>query len=250
MEWSAVYRYLTAKWIYGYGLPLHVLGLLGVGEGSLLALFGSGIEKTALIAVKRFGCRVVGVEIMPQLVHYAKSKAEAENMEDRLTFVNIDEEEYLRGIKPDFVFYESILSFLPNPSEVLTRYFPSAERIGVLELSWLQPDIPEDKKEYLRGIFGNEASFRYPEDWVEIFNDAGFRVMDNGFRPLGLLTKFWDDLKADQFGTLVGIFKTIYRTFIHPAARKHAFNFTSFLKRYSDVMACAYFILSPCSFQP
>jgi hypothetical protein len=51
MEWDAVYRYSTAKWVYGYGPPLHVLGLLRVREGSLLALFGSGIGKTALIAV-------------------------------------------------------------------------------------------------------------------------------------------------------------------------------------------------------
>jgi hypothetical protein len=247
MHEDTVYRYMTAKWIYGYGLPLHVLSRLGVSEGSLLALFGSGMGKTAVLAAKRFGCRVVGVEIMPHLVQYAERKAEAENMENMLTFVHIDEEDYLTAIKPNFVFYESVLSFLPNPSEVLAKYFPSAERIGVLELSWLHHDVSKDKKRYLNSVFGGPIIFRHPDEWMKVFGNLGFEVLETGFKGLGLLTKFWDDLKADQLGTLSGIINTIYKTFTNSAARKYTASFKSFLKHYSGDLVYAYYIMRPAT---
>jgi|GEM_PF-3717774 len=245
MHRDVVFGYMTAKWVYGYGLPLHVLSRSGVREGSLLALFGSGMGKTAFLAAKRFGCRVVGVEIMPSLVQHAKRKAEAENMEDRLTFLHIDEYDYLRRIKPDFVFYESILSFLPNPHDFLKKYFPSTKHVGVLELSWLRQDIAEHKKELLKDVFGRFASFRQVDEWVKMFNDIGFEVLEKGVRGLGFFAKFWDDMRADRFGTLAGICKTIYKTFTDQTARKYTLSFRNFLKQYSDDMGCAYFIIRP-----
>jgi len=141
-----------------------VLSRSGVREGSLLALFGSGMGKTAFLAAKRFGCRVVGVEIMPPLVQHAKRKAESRKHGGQLTFLHIDEEDYLKRQKPDLVFYESVLNFLPHPSDVLAKYFTSAKRISVLELTWLRHDVSTQKKEYLKKVFGGSISCKHADE--------------------------------------------------------------------------------------
>jgi cyclopropane fatty-acyl-phospholipid synthase-like methyltransferase len=95
LKQDSLYRYMVAKWVYGYSLPLEILSRLGVRKGSLLVLFGSGMGLTAFLAAKRFGCYVVGVEKNHFLVQYSKRKAGKENMVDRVTFVHIDDKEFL-----------------------------------------------------------------------------------------------------------------------------------------------------------
>jgi trans-aconitate methyltransferase len=154
LQQDSLYSYMVAKWVYGYALPLEILGRLGVKKGSLLVLFGSGMGVTAFLAAKRFGCYVVGVEKDRFLVQYSKKKAKDENMTDRVDFIHIADKDFLSKILPEFVFYESILSFLPNKSDILTKYVSSAKRMGVLELSWLRHNVPNDKREALRSMHG------------------------------------------------------------------------------------------------
>jgi SAM-dependent methyltransferase len=244
---DSLYRYMVAKWVYGYSLPLEILSRLGVRKGSLLVLFGSGMGLTAFLAAKRFGCYVVGVEKNHFLVQYSKRKAGKENMVDRVTFVHIDDKEFLNETNPEFVFYESILNFLQNPSDILTRYVSSAERIGVLELSWLRHNVPNDKREALRSIFGGDASFMHVDAWLKLFHVIRLEVLEGGVRTIGLVNKFWDDLRVEPLGTITGIVKTAYKTFTDLTARKYMTSFINFLRQYSNDMACAYYILRPLS---
>jgi SAM-dependent methyltransferase len=247
LKQDSLYRYMVAKWVYGYSLPLEILSRLGVRKGSLLVLFGSGMGLTAFLAAKRFGCYVVGVEKNHFLVQYSKRKAGKENMVDRVTFVHIDDKEFLSETNPEFVFYESILNFLQNPSDILTRYVSSAERIGVLELSWLRHNVPNDKREALKSIFGGDASFMHVDAWLKLFHVIRLEVLEGGVRTIGLVNKFWDDLRVEPLGTITGIVKTAYKTFTDLTARKYMTSFINFLRQYSNDMACAYYILRPLS---
>jgi len=62
------FRYMMAKWVYGYGLPLRVIEYLGLKPENKLLLIGSGIGETAILAYRKWGCEVQGLEIYPQLV--------------------------------------------------------------------------------------------------------------------------------------------------------------------------------------
>lgn len=247
LKQDSLYRYMIAKWVYGYSLPLEILGRLGVQKGSQLVLFGSGMGLTALHAAKRFGCYVVGVEKDRFLVQYSKKKAKDESMTDRVDFIHITDKDFLSKIHPEFVFYESILSFLPNKLDILSMYVSSAKRIGVLELSWLRHNVPNDKREVLMSIFGRDASFMHVDAWLKLFHVIRLEVLEGGVRTIGLANKFWDDLRVEPSEAIIGIVKTAHKIFTDLTARKYMTSFINFLRQYSNDLACAYYILRPLS---
>jgi len=82
---------------------------------------------------------------------------------------------------------------------------------------------------------------------VKVFDELGFEVLETGVKGLGLLTKFWDYLKAEHLGTVAGILKTTYKMFTDSTARKYTASFGSFLRHYSGEMVCAYYIMRPAT---
>lgn len=238
------FRYMMAKWLYGYSVPLRLMGRVGVRRGSRLLIIGSGIGETAILTSIKKGCTIRGLEIHPALVEEAERRAVERGLSGKLSFDTLSGESLGPTELYDAVIFESILSFLPDPAEALSLFSKPLRgdgRIGVLEPAWISTPEPADAR-HLAGLLGG-ASIRPREEWVRIFEGLGLRCIEQGTERLGLLKKLWDDLSASPLTTLRSLAKTLYTASRNKKSREAMRDFRRIIERYSGKVACAYYIL-------
>jgi len=70
----------------GFDATRELVDLCPVGENSYVLDVGCASGKTACYLAQSFGCRVVGVDILPGMVERARERARAEGVEGRVDF--------------------------------------------------------------------------------------------------------------------------------------------------------------------
>jgi SAM-dependent methyltransferase len=239
------FRYLQAKWIYGYHQPMTALTRLELQRGSLLLLLGSGLGKTAMMIAERIKCRVIGADLVSAFVDRANRRAQEVGLSDQVRFLTVTAEQPYLDVGADAIFFECILSFLKDPRDTLAYYARKARRatkIGVLEPTLSSAVNFEHVTASLKEIFGEAANFREGESWSRIFKEAGLVEIEAVRRPLGLKRKFFDDLREEPLGTLVDLSKTLYKVYTDSEAKKSMRLFRRFFK-HSQEVACGRYTL-------
>lgn len=227
---------------------METLRRLGLKKDSSLLVIGSGFGKTGMMAAQKFGCSVIGVEIDPMLVESANRKVKEKGLIGRVSFQAIDPAKpYLDVEKVDGILFESVLSFVENPHEVLSYYSARLKpkgKIGVLEVSFQDKNPGRVLVKSVREIFGESGNFRHPEIWEEIFRDSGLSV--DGYYPgsISMRRKFWDDLIEEPIGTWIDLVKTIRMTRKDQGAKKSLNLFRKFFEEHASVMKYGHFILT------
>lgn len=242
------FKYVQAKWVYGYHQPMEALRKLDLKKDASLLVIGSGFGKTALMAATKFGCSVIGADIAPRLVESANRKIGEKGLTERLSFEVIDPEKpFLKVQQVDGILFESILSFVSNPTEVLSYYSSKLKpegKIGVLEVYFQDKNPAQEIVRSVQKIFGESANFRHTEIWESIFRDSSLNV--EGYYPgsISMRRKFWDDLLEEPIGTWIELAKTLYMTYKDPGAKKSLDLFREFFEKYSSIMIYGHHILT------
>jgi len=241
------FKYVQAKWIYGYHQPMEALRKLDLKKDSTLLIIGSGFGKTALMSAQKFGCSVIGADIAPRLVESANRKVE-KRLTKNVNFHVIDPEKpFLKVSKVDGILFESVLSFVPNPTKVLSYYSAKLKpggKIATLELSFQDKNPAQKHVRSLKKIFGESANFRHTDSWEKIFRDSSLNV--EGYHPgsISMRRKFWDDLLEEPIGTWLELAKTLYMTYKNQGAKKSLDLFREFFDEYASIMKYGYYILT------
>jgi len=239
------FRYMMAKWIYGYSLPLRVIEKLGIKPGGDLLIIGSGIGETAILASKKKGYRVRGLEIYPQLVEQARRRVKEKGLSERLSFETLSEPSLKAPESYDALLFESILSFLPNPASLLSSAPNSLKKeggIGIIELTYTKTPTPSEAT-YISSVFGGDFSPKSREEWTSLFKKLGLIEKIQETERIGLSKKFWDDFSASPISTLSALSKTIYSIYKNPKSKEAMRDFRTIMKRHSDKLARTYYIL-------
>ncbi|MBU1878221.1 MAG: class I SAM-dependent methyltransferase, partial [Chloroflexi bacterium] len=63
-----------------------LVGLCHIGEGSYVLDVGCGVGATACFLAKRYGCRVMGVDIRARMVERAEERARRDGLSDQVAF--------------------------------------------------------------------------------------------------------------------------------------------------------------------
>ncbi|MFQ6011047.1 MAG: class I SAM-dependent methyltransferase [Nitrososphaerales archaeon] len=242
------FKYIQAKWVYGYHQPMEALRRLDLGKDSSLLVLGAGFGKTSLMAAEKIGCSIIGAEIAPRLIESANKRVHEKELTQRVRFQALDPgKPFLDAKQVDGILFESILSFMKDPIEVLSYYtkmLKSKGKIAILELYFPDENPREEAVNSARKIFGESAQFKSAETWQGIFNECKLQV--EGFYPRGISMrrKFWDDLLEEPLGTWIELAKTLYMTYKDPGAKKSLDLFREFFKEHSSTMLYGYYILT------
>jgi len=228
-----------SKWVYGYALPLKIVEKLALQTEDELLHIGSGTGQTSLLICRRFGCRVTGVELSPQIVDVASRRSAQKKLNKLVSFRFIDDilkhaRKYRR------VFLESVLSYLENPANLLNHVVDRGCRLGLLELVWKTEPTSEDVLNASK-VFG-AAKFVETEHWKAFLHDCGFHVVDCGEEDLTLSRKLLDDLKISPTVTVRGIAASMFKALTVVEAREQLGLFLSFFRKLSRKMCCGYCI--------
>lgn len=166
------------KHIGGVEATETLMELCHVGQDSYVLDVGCGAGVTPCYIAKKYGCRVVGVDILEEMIARSRERAQREGVADRVEFRVADAQDlpFDDGIF-DAVFTESVTSFPEDKQKAVDEYARVTKTggyVGLNESTWLESPPPEVEAWADQDVVGNVKPLP-SEDWVALLERAGLR---------------------------------------------------------------------------
>jgi arsenite methyltransferase len=108
---------------------------------------GCGIGVAPVYIAKKFGCRVVGIDISPKMIAWSRQRARQERVEDKVELRTADVLDLpFEANRFDLVFAESVLIFVENKARAIqecVRVTRPGGYVGINECFWKKTPTPE-----------------------------------------------------------------------------------------------------------
>lgn len=151
--------------------------LCKIGEGSYVLDVGCGVGQTPCYLAKRYGCRVVGVDINERMIERSRETAERQGVADMTEFRVADAQDLsFMDETFDAVITESVTVF-PEDKQRAVREYARVTRpggyVGLNEATWLKTPPPPEIIAWASQDLGACVKPQTPDDWVGLLEDAG-----------------------------------------------------------------------------
>ena len=167
------------KHLGGLGATEELIELCHIGEGKHVLDVGCGVGVTPCFIAKRYGCRVVGVDISEGMIERSKERAKREGVADRVEFRLADAQDLpFEDDLFDAVFTESVTALPEDKQRAVNEYVRVTKPggyVGLNEGTWIKTPPPTELAEYLSGTFGVKGRLLTSDEWEELLASAGLR---------------------------------------------------------------------------
>jgi ubiquinone/menaquinone biosynthesis C-methylase UbiE len=167
------------KHLGGLAATEELIELCNIGEGKYVLDVGCGAGVTPCFIAKRYGCRVVGVDISEGMVERSNERAQREGVADRVEFRVADAQEipFDDGLF-DAVITESVTSFPEDKQSAVNEYVRVTKPggyIGLNESIWLKVPPPPEVVAWASQDVGANVKPLTSDAWVGLLEGAGLR---------------------------------------------------------------------------
>jgi ubiquinone/menaquinone biosynthesis C-methylase UbiE len=163
----------------GLDATRELIALCPINANSRVIDIGCASGKTACYLARRYGCNVMGVDILPGMVERAKERARAERVTGRVEFKVGDAQKLpLRDDLFDIVLGEFITGLVDDKEGALSEYIRVAKpggTIGLNEATWLKSPPPQEIIEFLDRTVGFKGELFTTEGWKELLKRSGMK---------------------------------------------------------------------------
>jgi ubiquinone/menaquinone biosynthesis C-methylase UbiE len=167
------------KHIGGLEATEALIELCHIGKGSYVLDVGSGVGATPCFIAKRYGCRVVGVDISPRMVERSRERAKREKVVDRVEFRVADAQDLpFEGDLFDAVITESVSAFPEDKQKAVDEYVRVTKPggyVGLNETTWLKVPPPPEIVAWAQQDVGASVKPLTPDAWTWLLEAAGLR---------------------------------------------------------------------------
>lgn len=180
-EPESSYFELQAYW----GITKHMGGskatrelveLCHIDEDKYVLVVGCGVGITPCYLAKRYGCRVVGVDLSGEMIGRSNERARREGVETKVEFRVADAQNLPFGDALfDAVICESVNAFIEDKQRAASEYvrvIKAGGYVGLNECIWIKVP-PTEMADYLSRIMG--AEFPPSDGWEELLKGSGLR---------------------------------------------------------------------------
>ena len=159
------------KHIGGLAATQRLIELIEPGPGDEVLDVGCGVGIFAAFLAEKIGCRVVGVDITPQMIERAQERAERKGVAKLLDFRIADmhalpfEDGWFNA-----AIAESVLTFSADKAHVvneLVRVVKPGGMVAFTEAIWVQPP-PEGKADFMARAAGMPHGILTHDEWQAI----------------------------------------------------------------------------------
>jgi SAM-dependent methyltransferase len=152
-----------------------------IDEGKLVLDVGCGVGVTACYLAKRYGARVVGIDILPGMIESSIARAQREHVADRVTFEVGDVQELAFDDDHfDAVITESVMVFpteKQRAADECARVTRDGGYVGLNEFTWLKTPPPPEVVAWMAQDLGGGADALTAGGWRQLLENAGLRVV-------------------------------------------------------------------------
>jgi arsenite methyltransferase len=170
------------------GLTKHIGGveatealveLCDIGQDSYVLDVGCGAGMTPCFLVRKYGCRVVGVDISAGMVERSRERAQREGVAHRVEFRVADAQDLpFEDALFDAVITESVTSFPEDKQKAVNEYARVTKPggyVGLNESVWLKVPPPPEVVAWAEQDIGTTVKPQTSEAWTGFLESAGLR---------------------------------------------------------------------------
>mgnify|MGYP005839320843 CR=1 FL=1 len=166
----------TTKHMGGLETTKELIELCHINRESYVLDVGCGVGATACYLAKRFGCRVVGVDIRESMIARSNERAQKEAVANLVEFKVADAQHLpFEDALFDAVLCESVTTFIEDKQQVVNecaRVVRPGGYVGLNEELWLQTP-PAQMVERVRHIWSIKPNILTLEGWMDLLEGAG-----------------------------------------------------------------------------
>lgn len=169
----------TTKHMGGLKATEELVGLCHIDKDRYVLDVGCGAGATPSYLAKKYGCSVVGVDVSPKMIEWAKERAKREGVENRVELRVGDaqnlpfEQSYF-----DVVINESVLTFIEDKQRAVSEYarvLKPEGYAGLNEETWIKTPVPAELLEYAARTWDIDAQMPTSEGWVQLLEASDLR---------------------------------------------------------------------------
>lgn len=168
----------TTKHMGGLETTKELIELCRINQDTYVLEVGCGVGATACYLAKKYGCRVVGVDLRESMITRSNERAWKEGVEDYTEFRVADAQDLpFDDALFDVVIAESVATFIENKPKVIGEYArvvkPSGY-VGMNEEIWLK--TPTMKLvESAKRTWDITSDILTTDGWVKLLRNVGLR---------------------------------------------------------------------------
>jgi ubiquinone/menaquinone biosynthesis C-methylase UbiE len=160
---------------------------------------GCASGKTACFVARKYGSRVVGIDLSGAMVARAKERAHKEGVTALVDFQTADAQDLpFDDNFFDVVVGEFITGLLSDKRRAVDGYIRVTKPggyIGLNEATWIKSPPPKQITEYLAGTFGVKGEILNADGWRELLVSAGLMELSVSEHKVDRVGNKWGDLK-------------------------------------------------------
>ena len=176
------------KHIGGVKATEEIVELCRIGEGSYVLDVGCGAGVTPSFIAKKYGCKVVGVDISAGMIQKSKERAAREGVADRVEFRVADAQDLpFEDDLFDAVITESVTAFPEDKQKAVGEYARVTKPggyVGLNESTWLKVPPPPEMVAWVSQDVGATVKPLAPDEWRRLLEGAGLEEVLVSVRPV------------------------------------------------------------------
>ena len=213
------------KHIGGLEATEALLKLCHISKGKYVLDVGCGVGVTPVFIAKRYGCRMVGVDISEGMVERSKERANRERLTDRVEFRVADAQDLpFDDNSFDAVITESVTAFPEDKQKAVNEYVRVTKPggyVGLNESTWLKVPPPPELVIWASQDLGANVKPLTSNEWVGLLETAGLIELVVKTYEINVKDEARGIYRRYGFGGMLGVlFRMLSLYARNPAYRK------------------------------
>ena len=183
-------------------------GLCHIGEGAYVLDVGCGVGGTPCFLAKRYGCRVVGVDLRARMLERSEERARRDGVADRVEFRVADAQDLpFADDLFDAVISESVTTFPEDKQRAVNEYARvtrSGGYVGLAESTWLKAPPPPELIAWASQDVGACVQPLTSDEWVGLLETAGLQDITVRIHPVDVKNETRLLLRRYGYGGMIG----------------------------------------------
>ena len=197
------------KHMGGFKATRELIELCHIDKGKYVLDVGCGVGVTSCYIARRYGCRVVGVDISERMIERSNERARREGVEDSVEFRAADVQDLpFEDDLFDAVIGESITAFPEDKQRTVNEYVRVTKPggyVGLNESTWMKTPVPAELVEWVSQDLSANAEALASDGWVGLLEGAGLRDIVARTYTISVRSEFTGIIKRYSLGDMLKV---------------------------------------------
>jgi len=206
------------KHLGGINSTEDLVELCHIGKSRYILDVGCGVGVTACYLAKKYGCRVIGVDISEEMIEKSKKRVKKEGLENLVEFRVADAQDLpFENDLFDVVITESVTAFPEKKQKAVQEYArvtKSGGYVGLNESTWLKVPVPPEIIAWASQDLGASVKPLTSKEWKELLEKADLKIIETRIEAINPKDETRGILQRYGYGGMFGVFWRMIRLYI------------------------------------